>query len=197
MKIADAKERRKLALFKHLGYDNLKARRFVVAKAGIVRGSILEVGTGKGHMAMALAAKGLRLVSIDLDREAQRTAQENLRGAGLDRLVALRQMNAEKLGYKDNFFDHVISVNFMHHAQRPQQCIREMVRVAKQTIVIADLNKRGAAIMDKVHQSEGHRHEQTRMPLGEIKAYLRKLGLKVKTYRDSCQTVFVALKIEK
>lgn len=192
MKLVHAKERQKMALFKRLGYDIPKARQFIVDKAGIVQGRILEVGTGKGHMAMALAKKGLRLISIDLDRTAQKTARENLQALGLDRMVVLRRMNAEKLNYKNGSFDRVVSVNFIHHAQRPQQCIREMVRVTKDAVVIADLNKRGEAIMGRVHRSEGHKHEQTRMPLNEIKAYLKKLGLTVKTYRDRCQTVFVA-----
>ena len=187
-------EQEKLTLFKQYGYDISKARRFVLNKARITQGRILEIGTGRGHLAIALAKKGLRLTSVDVDRAAQKAARANLKAAQVGRLATLKIMDAEKLNYQDNSFDQVISVNFIHHAQRPQQCIKEMVRVAKHSIVIADLNKHGEAIMDRVHGLEGHQHEQTRMSLNKIKAYLEKLGLSVQSYRDTCQTVFVAKK---
>ena len=61
----------RLKLFKKYGYDIPKARNYIIAKAGLQKGSsILEVGTGRGHMATALARKGFKLTSIDLDKKA-------------------------------------------------------------------------------------------------------------------------------
>jgi ubiquinone/menaquinone biosynthesis C-methylase UbiE len=184
----------RLKLFKKYGYDIPLARKFIIRKAKILGGRVLEVGTGRGHMAIALAKNGLKLVSVDLDRKAQDAARLKLKSLKLNKLVSLVTMNAEKLKYKDNSFDYVISVNFIHHAKNPVKCLKEMIRVAKNKIIIADLNKRGERIMGKVHALDGHRHAESKMSLSEIKEYLNKAGLLVKVYKDICQAVITAKK---
>jgi ubiquinone/menaquinone biosynthesis C-methylase UbiE len=184
----------RLRLFKRYGYDIPRAREFILTKAKVSGGRILEVGTGRGHMAVALAKNGLKVVSIDLDRKAQKTAKLKLKSLKLDNSVSLKNMNAERLKYKDNFFNEVISVNFIHHAKNPAKCLKEMVRVARNKLVIADLNKRGEKIMKKVHSLDGHSHVASKMSLLGVKEYLEKEGLVVKVYRDVCQAVIIAKK---
>jgi len=187
-------EQDRLRLFKSYGYDIPRTRKFILTKARISRGSILEVGTGRGHMAVALAKNGLKIVSIDLDRKAQGAARLKLKSLKLDKSVSLKNMNAEKLKYKDNSFDYVISVNFIHHAKNPAKCLKEMVRVVKNKLIIADLNKRGEKIIEKVHALDGHSHAASKMSLLGVKEYLEKSGLSVKVYSDICQTVIMARK---
>jgi len=186
----------RLKLFKKYGYDIPKARNFILSKAKLIKGRLLEVGTGKGHLAIVLARKGFKFISIDLDREAQGVAKINLRGLRLDKFAVLKIMNAEKLRFPDNYFNSVISVNFIHHAKNPVRCIKEMVRVAKEKLVIADLNRRGERIMEKVYALDGHRHVASKMSLLGVKEYLEKEGLFVKVYRDVCQTIIIAKKGE-
>jgi len=183
-----------LRLFKMYGYDIPRARKFILTKAKISGGRILEVGTGKGHMAVALAKNGLKVVSIDLDRKAQKTAKLKLKSLKLDKSVSLKNMNAERLKYKDNAFDYVISVNFIHHAKNPAKCLKEMVRVVKNKLIIADLNKRGEKVMEKVHALDGHSHAASKMSLLGVKEFLEKVGLVVEVYRDVSQTVIIAKK---
>jgi len=184
----------RLKIFKKYGYDIPKARNFILAKAGSIQGRVLEVGTGRGHMAVALAGKRVKLISIDLDKKAQSAAKLNLKKMKLNKYVVLKIMNAEKLIYPDNYFDSVVSVNFIHHADHPGKCIREMIRVTKEKLVIADINQKGQLIMEKVHALDGHRHAASKMSMSGVKDYLCKAGLVVKVYRDVYQTVIVAKK---
>jgi len=184
----------RLKLFKRYGYDIPKARRLILTRSKISGGRILEVGTGKGHMAIALAKKGFKLTSIDLDRKAQHVAKASLNAIKLNKLVTLKIMNAERLQYKYGSFDEVISVNFIHHAQNPVKCLKEMIRVVKSKLIIADLNKRGERIMEKVHALDGHSHASSKMSLQCVREYLKKAGLVVRAYKDVCQTVIVATK---
>ena len=184
----------RLKLFKKYGYDMPKARNFILAKARLAKGSILEVGTGKGHMTVVLAKKGFKLVSIDLDKKAQDIARMHLKSIKRSKSVNLKIMNAERLQYKDNSFDYVISVNFIHHAKNPLKCLKEMIRVAKNKLIIVDINKRGERIMEKVHRLDGHSHEISKMSLKEMEALLKKTGMKVNVYKDTCQTVLIARK---
>ena len=189
-------DRDRLRLFKKYGYDIPKARRFILSKAGFTKGGILEIGTGRGHMAIALAKKGFKIVSIDLDRQAQKAAKRNLGSMKLGGLVTLKIMDAEKLRFKDACFDYVISVNFLHHAKAPVKCLKEMARVAKNKLVIADFNRKGERIAEKIHGLEGHTHPRSRLSSGSIAALLRKLGMDVIKHNDSCQYVLIATKGE-
>jgi len=189
------RDKERLKLFKKYGYDIPKARNYIIAKASLTKGgSMLEIGTGRGHMATLLAKNGFKFVSIDLDRKAQYAAKLHLKTMNRDKLVTLKIMDAEKLRYKNGAFDNVISVNFIHHAKNPVRCLKEMIRVAKNKLIIADINKRGERIMEKVHGLDNHSHEVSKMSLQETEGLLKKTGMTVKVYRDSCQTVLIATK---
>jgi len=90
----------------------------------------------------------------------------------------------------------VISVNFLHHAHNPLRCVKEMVRVAKNILVLADLNKKGERIMDKVNALEGHSHPRSKVAFKALKVFLEKSGMRVKTYRGVCETALIARKEE-
>ena len=185
----------RLKLFKKYGYDIPKARKFIISKAKLTKyDGILEVGTGRGHMTTALAQKGFKLISIDLDKKAQDVAKMHLKAIKRDKSVTLKIMNAERLRYKADYFSQVISVNFIHHAKNPIRCLKEMIRVTKNKLIIADINKRGELIMEKVHRLDGHSHEVSKISLKETEGLLKKMGMKVKVYRDTCQTVLIAKK---
>ena len=188
-------DRERLKLFKKYGYDIPKARRFIISKAKLAKGgSMLEVGTGRGHMVTALAQKGFKLISIDLDKKAQDVARIHLEAIKRDKLVSLKIMNAERLQYKDDYFNQVISVDFIHHAKDPIKCLKEMIRVTINKLIIADINRRGERIMEKVHRLDGHSHEVSKMSLKETEGFLKKAGMQVNAYRDTCQTVLIAMK---
>lgn len=189
------RDKERLKLFKKYGYDISKARSYIIAKAGLTKGGrMLEVGTGRGHMATALAQKGFKLISIDLDKKAQDVARIHLKAIKCAKLVTLKIMNAERLQYKPDYFSQVISVNFIHHAKNPIRCLKEMIRVTKNKLVIADINKKGERIMEKVHELDGHSHEVSKMSLKETEGLLKKMGMKARVYSDSCQTVLIATK---
>ena len=184
----------RLKVFKRHGYDLIKTRKFVLDKSGIKGGNILEVGTGKGHTAIGLAERGIRFTTIDIDEKSLAVARHNLKAKGFLKYARIKRMDAEKLRFKDDTFDCVISVNFIHHAKHPKRCVKEMIRVAKSSVIVTDLNKRGEAVMDEIHRLDGREHEKSKMSLSEIKEFFRELGLSVKVYRDTCQTVFIAKK---
>ncbi len=182
----------RLKLFKKCGYDIPKARNYVIAKARLKKGgSILEVGTGRGHMTTELARKGFELTSIDLNKKAQSIAKMHIKAIERDKLVTFKIMNAERLRYKVGSFDQVISVNFIHHAKDPIKCLKEMIRVMRNKLVIADINKEGERIMKKVHKIDGHDHPNSKISFKDMKIFLEKAGMKTSLYRDACQNILI------
>ena len=188
--------RDRINIFKKLGYDIPKARDFIIKKASLSEGSLIDVATGSGHMAIALARKGMKCIAIDADKEAIKRASLNLKALGLSRFVKLRLADAGKTPFKNDSFDCVVSVNFIHHAKYPRKCVKEMARIAQFKLVIADFNKRGAMIADKVHKSEGNTHERSIISMDDVKKQLLGLRMEVRVFRDKCQTVIVAIKKE-
>lgn len=178
--------------FKRYGYDLPASRRFFWKVSGVRSGNVLEIGTGKGHLTALLAKKKVKVISIDLDGEVLKTAGAHLSELDLIRRVSLRKMNAEKLAFPSQSFDSVLSMDFFHHAGNPLRCLREMARVARRTIAIADLNSRGMRIMDRVHRTEGKRHETPKVPFRELGRYLRKNGFIVRSYRHNCHQIYIA-----
>ncbi len=187
--------RKRLAQFKKYGYDILKERDFAFEKADFKKSkNILEIGTGRGYMALTLAQKGFEVTTIDSDRKIQQSTRSILRHYHVEKLVRFRIMNAESLKFQDGSFDYVLAVNFIHHAKNPIRCLREMMRVAKEKILIVDVNKRGAQVLEKVHAQEGHHHERSKIGFPEVQKFLRKAKMKVKTYRSKCQAIIIAKK---
>ncbi len=184
--------RKRSRQFKQYGYDLPDSRRFIWKLSRIRHGTVLEIGTGKGHLTALLARKGLRIISVDLDGAVLKTAKAHLSALKVSKHVSLRKMDAEKLRFKSGSFDNVISMDFFHHAKNPLRCLREMMRVTRKTLAIADLNRNGMRIMDLVHKSEGKKHETPKIPFRDLKKHLLAHHFNVKSYRHPCHQIFVA-----
>ena len=68
----------RIKLFKSFGYDIDKERDFVIEKAQPIERRILELGTGKGNFAVALAQKGYQITTVDISEEEQKFAKMNI-----------------------------------------------------------------------------------------------------------------------
>lgn len=75
--------RRRTGTYLRLGHDLFAAARFVADSGGRLAGPVLDVGTGKGIIAVELARRGFRVVSIDPDDSDQALASLLAREAGM------------------------------------------------------------------------------------------------------------------
>ena len=110
-------------------------RRFAVSKAGLNPGEkVLDVATGTGKLALALANKiGGRseVIGIDFSPKMLDRAKENLRKAG-GQNVALIQANAEALPFPDCIFDYVTAGFAVRNFADIEQSLQETTRVLRQ-----------------------------------------------------------------
>ncbi|MFA5117409.1 MAG: class I SAM-dependent methyltransferase [Candidatus Omnitrophota bacterium] len=182
------------ALYSSLGYDVDKERAFILEKARPLYGDILEAGTGKGHFALELAKAGYSFITFDISETEQAFAKLNLRYFGLDRQVDFRIENGETLSFQDRVFDAVFSVNTLHHLINPYKVIDELLRVLsfKGKLILSDFTKDGLALMDKIHASEGNKHEVGKTTLSDIEEYLAGKGFRVNKASSKFQDVLIA-----
>ncbi|OQB12751.1 MAG: Demethylrebeccamycin-D-glucose O-methyltransferase [Candidatus Omnitrophica bacterium ADurb.Bin205] len=182
------------ALYSSLGYDVDKERAFILEKAQPLYGDILEAGTGKGHFALELAKAGYTFTTFDISETEQAFAKLNLRYFGLESQVDFRIENGESLSFKDKSFDVVFSVNVLHHLANPYKVIDELLRVLsfEGKLVLSDFTPKGLELMDKIHASEGNKHEVGKTTLSDVEEYLNKKGLRTNKANSAYQEVLIA-----
>ncbi|HHX44679.1 MAG TPA: methyltransferase domain-containing protein [Chloroflexi bacterium] len=100
----------------------------------------LDVGTGTGHWACDLAARGLTVVGIDASEAMLQAARVK------DCRVTWRHGDVEELPFPDGAFDLVLSVTVLEFVRDPVRVLSEMARVTAPggRIVVGVLNARSS-----------------------------------------------------
>ncbi len=86
-----------------------------------INGPVLEVGCGNGKRVRELVDKGINAVGIEINP------------AQVSEIVKLG--NAEALGFDDNSFGTVYSVDLLEHLRNPLQGLSEMFRVSSDMVI--------------------------------------------------------------
>ncbi len=185
--------RDRIKLFKSFGYNIDEERDFVVKNSQQIEGKILEVGTGKGHFAIALAQKGYQFTTVDVSAEEQKFAKMNIQYLGLLDKVNFVIANAERLRFPDNSYDVSFGINLIHHLSQPLNVIDEFIRVTEPNgkIILSDFTKEGFKIIKELHKSEGKIHDSGNCTLNEIAEYLLSKKLQIKKVRSNCQELMI------
>ena len=92
-------------------------------------GTWLDVGTGTGDLACAIAQKGLRSVGIDVAMRWLVVARRRAELAGVN--IDLVCCNAEHLPFADAMFSRVVSVGTLEHCTDADQALVEARRVLR------------------------------------------------------------------
>ena len=94
---------------------------------------ILDVGTGTGRGAIALAARGARLTGVDASAEMLAVARRRAQETGVQ--VEFAQGDAHGLAYPDRSFDAVVCLRVLMHTPDWRQSLGELCRVANQHVL--------------------------------------------------------------
>jgi len=184
------------ALFKENGYDLAQTRRFLLEKAQPLEGSILEIGSGRGHTALALAKAGYKVMSIDKDKESLKTAVMNLAYEKLLSNATFFIMDARAMDFLSGAFNNVIAVNLLHHIDEIDKVFVEMDRVlcAGGKLIIADFNEKGMNFINRIHKNEGRVHDDSGHGKDYCHSYFEGSGYKVDIYEETMFWVLAAKK---
>jgi 2-polyprenyl-3-methyl-5-hydroxy-6-metoxy-1,4-benzoquinol methylase len=184
----------RLKFYRSFGYDLEKEREFILDRSMPVSGGILEIGTGKGHFALALAKRGFAFTTIDISEEEQSVAKLNMQYYKLENNVNFRIENAQNSSFSDRSFDVIFSVNVFHHLEKPQEVLNEIARLLRRggKIVLSDFNAKGLVIINECHIREGRVHDYFKHDLSEAREYFSNKGFEVSESQSETQRVIIA-----
>lgn len=111
--------------------EYLRIKAILNAIRNQLRGKILEVGCGAGHV-LAKIPRADR-VGIDLSNHMVQRAQARLKGKN----ISILQANADHLPFQEKSFDGIICTEVLEHVENPEVILKEISRVAKAKASIA------------------------------------------------------------
>jgi ubiquinone/menaquinone biosynthesis C-methylase UbiE len=101
---------------------------------GPIRGqSILDVGTGTGRAALAMAERGAVVTGVDASVEMLQVARARMAAAGLT--VHFDVGDAHALAFPALAFDAAVSLRVLMHTPDWRQCLGELCRVSRTRVV--------------------------------------------------------------
>lgn len=94
---------------------------------------VLDIGTGPGFFTIILEELGYtNIMGIDVSEKMLEVAKENIQKYGKNNSsIQLIQMDAQKLEFKSETFDIIVSRNLTWNLEKPQQAYSEWLRVLK------------------------------------------------------------------
>ena len=111
------------------GRDHRKSAELVAGQVG-GSGSILEVATGPGYLAIELAKLGTyRVFGLDISQSFVQMATARAQDAGV--AVEFRHGDAAQMPFPPNSFDFIVCQAAFKNFSEPVQALREMHRVLK------------------------------------------------------------------
>lgn len=166
-----------------LGYDRFAAARFVASYAAQPpeSGSILDIGTGKGILAAALADVFGEVVSVDVSPDDRELAAAVAQEAGAGGRIRFLTLDAAHLPFRDGAFDRIASMDVLHHLEEPGPVLTEAVRVLGPSgrLVLADFTPEGFDLVARVHQEDGTVHPVGPVTVDIAAEMLRAMGLRL------------------
>lgn len=162
------------------GHDRFAAARFVAEGVGEARGRALDVGTGKGLLALALAERGLEVVSVDVSPQDQEVAAAVAAEAGLSSRIRFVLCDAASLPFPSGAFSCAAMMDVLHHLEDAGPVLGEMARVVAPSgrVVVADFTEEGFDLVARIHREEGKEHPRSAVTVAAARATLRDAGLR-------------------
>ncbi len=121
---------------------------------GDVRGqAIVDVGTGTGRAALAMAARGATVRGIDASAEMLAVARRRADQAGLD--IEFTTGDAHALALPDGSVDAAVSLRVLMHTPGWDQCLAELCRVSRHRVIVDYPAARSLALLQSLARRAG------------------------------------------
>ncbi|RPJ64737.1 MAG: class I SAM-dependent methyltransferase [Acidobacteria bacterium] len=157
-----AKFSEQTARFARAGYERFGAPEFILDQAHGLAGPVLDVGTGSGITARALAGRGLEVVSVDMSADDQQAAAFLTEDRECLKRIHFQLADAACLPVPDRHFGGAVAIDVLHHLTAGGPVLRELLRVVKPggLVLLSDFTADGFEMVSAVYAAAGLVHEE-------------------------------------
>lgn len=158
----------------------------VVVKLELARNSrVLDVGTGRAHMAITLALHGYKVITGEPEGVNWADWRKSAKKVSIEEMITFKPFNAENLPFEDASFDAVFLYATFHHIDNKERALSEFLRVMKSKgiLVIIELTEAGVNSVRERYRS----HPDAVDP----RDYTKGLGLKVKVIESKNLNAYI------
>lgn len=168
----------RLAQYRALGHDREAAVSWVVDAVPTAAFPVLDVGTGKGMVALELARRGVEVVSVDPDTSELALAMARVKAAAPPGAVRFIHGSVAELPDELNSFPAAVMMDVLHHLERPDEVFTALTgRVQPGGVfVVAEFDAPGFELVAKVHREEGRDHRVGPVTVAAAVSLLDRLG---------------------
>ncbi len=92
---------------------------------------ILDIGTGRGKMAIILALSGFQIITGEPEGHNWADWQNNARKVNVLDKIEFRNFKAENLPFEDSYFDAIFANGSFHHFEDKSKAFSEIYRITK------------------------------------------------------------------
>jgi len=124
----------------------------VVSKLKLVKNSnVLDVGTGRGHMAIVLALYGYQVLTGEPEGANWADWKTPAKKVNVEDMITFKPFNAEKIPFEDASFDAIFLYATFHHISNKKLALNEFLRVIKPkgVLIIIELTDEGVEVVRK------------------------------------------------
>lgn len=110
----------------------------MVQKLGLpINSKVLDVGTGRAHMAMILALNGYKVITGQPGDVYWADWRASAKKVGVEEMITFKPFNAEKLPFNEDSFDAIFLYTTFHHIDNKEHAFNELMRVLKYKGILA------------------------------------------------------------
>lgn len=157
----------------------LIARAEILRRWNVRTKTVLDIGAG---LLSVIAAHEFNctVTTIDVSEDKLREVTHDAELEGLGAQITVEHGDATALSYPDRSFEVVIIYGTLHHIEplKRTQCIHEVARVAKELVIIAEMNADGFRTIhefDEFTPVDLDWLERAIHPLGDVEKYQGRL----------------------
>ena len=162
----------------------------VVSKLKLVKNSkVLDVGTGRGQMAILLALHGYQVITGEPEGANWGDWKTPAKKVNVEDMITFKPFNAEKMPFEDASFDAIFLYATLHHIGNKKLALREFLRVMtpKGTLIIIELTDEGVEVVRK--RWRGHPDAV------DPRAYTKDLAFEVKVKESKYLNAYIYSRI--
>jgi SAM-dependent methyltransferase len=147
-------------------------------------GRLVDIGSGSGNYTIAIAnkTKDINIVGIEPSSVMIDQASDNFKKQGLYNNVKFVQAFANKIPFRDNYFDGLTCILATHHFNDLQSSIKDMMRVVKSNsrvvILTADPRLKDALWIDRYFGFLVESARDAYVPISDLLGILNPYALK-------------------